>query len=209
MVIQKVVQYGYTYAGVGPEIPENIAALLPFEVPEMPSEGLSPHLLASTAFAKLFLLGVSMSCGFVGGFVFPMVLVGIIAGVMCFQQFTYLPLGFCVSCFMAAVPGSICPMPFTLACLTIFISFNGLYQTVPIYIACIASYTTVCGSGIFTALQMRALKQAEAAKNAKAAKEEEEEKKFKLNRYGAGSSTTNLRKAAAGGGSAGGDTHQS
>ena len=173
LVIEKIIQYGYYYNGGAPEIPESVLPLLPagFIPPEGPTGSLDPHLLASTAFAKLFLLGVSMNCGFIGGFVFPMILVGVIAGVMCFQFFPYLPIGFCVSCFMAAVPGSICPMPFTLACLAIFISYNGLYQTVPIYVACVSSYTLVCGSGIFTALQMRALKQAEDAEKAKAERE--------------------------------------
>lgn len=184
MVIQKIIQYGYNYAGSPPEIPAPIAALVPFEIKDVPTEGLSPNLLACTAFAKLFLLGVCMSCGFVGGFVFPMVLVGIIAGVMCFQQFTYLPLGFCVSCFLAAVPGSICPMPFTLACLAIFMSFNGLYQTVPIYIACVTSYTVVCGSGIFTALQLRAVKQAQADRDAELGKLKVEQDTFKVDQYG-------------------------
>ena len=171
LVISKIIQYGYSYSGSFPEIPPDQAALLPFPLPEQPSGSLSPRLLAATAFGKLFLLGVCMNCGFVGGFVYPTILVGVIAGVMCFQLFPYLPLGFCVSCFMAAVPGSICPMPFTLACLAIFVSFNGLYQTVPIYVACVTSYTVVCGSGIFTSLQQRAIKQAEAAARAKAEKE--------------------------------------
>ena len=171
LVISKIIQYGYSYSGSFPEIPPDQAALLPFPLPEQPSRSLSPRLLAATAFGKLFLLGVCMNCGFVGGFVYPTILVGVIAGVMCFQLFPYLPLGFCVSCFMAAVPGSICPMPFTLACLAIFVSFNGLYQTVPIYVACVTSYTVVCGSGIFTSLQQRAIKQAEAAARAKAEKE--------------------------------------
>ena len=204
MVISKIIQYGYYYVGNGIEIPENIQALIPFELPSRPEGSLSPNLLASTAFAKMFLLGVSMNCGFVGGFVMPTVLIGIIAGTMCFQLFPYLPMGFCVSCFMAAVPGSICPMPFTLACLAIFISFNGLYQTVPIYVACVTSYTVVCGSGVFTALQMRAIKQAEAAEAAKNAKASREEQNFNTNKYSAGGGRTDsdgvsMRRGAGGG----------
>jgi hypothetical protein len=115
-------------------------------------------------------LGVSMNCGFVGGFVFPTLLIGNIAGVLFYQWFPVVPLGMCVSCFIAAVPAGICPMPFTLAGLAIFTLFNGLYQTVPIYIATLISYLMVCGSGIFTALQVRAIKQAEEAAKAKAAR---------------------------------------
>ena len=53
-------------------------------------------------------------------------------------------------------------MPFTLAALTIFTLFNGLYQTVPIYIATLVLYLVVCGSGVFTALQLSAMKREEA-----------------------------------------------
>ena len=103
---------------------------------------------------------------------YPMILVGVIAGTMCYQQFPHLPLGFCVSCFMTLfqVPSAQCPLHFHV--LAIFVCFNGLYQTVPIYVACVTSYTIVCGSGIFTALQMRAIKQAEAAEKAKAERDD-------------------------------------
>ncbi len=121
---------------------------------------LSTQLLIGSGFARIFLLGVSMnSAGFVGGFIFPTMTVAIIAGVVCYQQYSYLPLGLCIGCFLAGVPAGICPMPFTLCCLSIFLFFFGLYQTAPILIATITSYTVVCGSGLFSALQSRARQQ--------------------------------------------------
>eukprot|EP00606_Chrysophyceae_sp_TOSAG23-5_P000118 GSChrysophyteH2.ASY1.ANO1.959.1 assembled CDS len=137
-------------------------------LPDVNNGTIDTNLLISTAFAKLFILGVSMNCGFVGGFVFPTILVGAIAAVVCFQWYPTIPLGMCVACFISAIPAGICPMPFTLAGVAIFTLYNGLYQTVPIYIATLMSYTVVCGSGVFTALQLGAIKRAEAQAAARA-----------------------------------------
>lgn len=37
--------------------------------------------------------------------------------------------GLCLGCFIAALPSGICPMPFTLSCLSIFMFYFGIYQT--------------------------------------------------------------------------------
>lgn len=123
---------------------------------------LSTHTLITAGFARILLLGVSMtSVGYVGGFIFPTLTIAIIAGVICYQQYSYLPYGLCIGCFLAGMPAGICPMPFTLSCLAIFLFFFGIYQTAPILLATITSYTVVCGSGLFSALQSRAKKQEE------------------------------------------------
>ena len=123
---------------------------------------LSTHLLLTAGFARILLLAVSMSSvGYVGGFIFPTITISIIAGVVCYQQYSYLPYGLCIGCFLAGMPSGICPMPFTLSCLAIFMFFFGIYQTAPILIASITSYTVVCGSGLFSALQSRAKRQEE------------------------------------------------
>ena len=62
---------------------------------------LSKHLLISSAFCKLFTLAVSMNCGFIGGFVFPMITVGGMSGVIAYQMYDYVPLGLCIGCFLA------------------------------------------------------------------------------------------------------------
>ena len=156
MVLQKVIEYGAKW-GKPPQT-QTFPPTLNFNDDGNDDNTLSPNLIICSAFAKMFVLGCSLNSGFIGGFVFPTILVGVMAGVVCYQQFSYIPIGMCVSCFMSALPAGICPMPFTLAALAIFTQYNGLYQTVPIYIATITSYTIVCGSGIFSFLQKRGLK---------------------------------------------------
>lgn len=119
------------------------------------SKAISTNLLLCSLFAKMFVLGVSMNCGFIGGFIFPQLAIGTMCGIVMHQMYDYVPIGLCISCFIAGVPAGICPMPFTLACLVIFIFNFGLYQTAPIFITTITSYTIVCGSGIFGALASR------------------------------------------------------
>ena len=188
LVIKQLIQYGHNYASTPPTLPFP----LPSDTTPPPTlshlvnhETISTHLIVASAFAKMFVLGVSLNSGFVGGFVFPTILIGVMTGVVCYQLFPYLPLGLCISCFLAAVPAGICPMPFTLACLAIFTQYNGLYQTIPIYIATITSYTLVCGSGIFSAMQRRAMqaqqRQTESEKEAQALAKEEQT--FAINAY--------------------------
>ena len=55
-------------------------------------------------------------------------------------------------------------MPFTLCGLAIFCFYIGLYQTAPIFISTIVSYTIVCGTGLFGAMQARGNQQHEDAK---------------------------------------------
>jgi H+/Cl- antiporter ClcA len=117
---------------------------------------VSEKLLLCTAFARMFLLGVSMNCGFVGGIIFPFLTMGMLAGTICYLHYDFLPLGLCVGTFMIAVPSGIVPMPFTLTCLSVFLFYFGLYQVVPIFIASFTAYLIVCGSGLFKKLSSRA-----------------------------------------------------
>lgn len=122
---------------------------------------LSTNLLICTGFARLFCLALSMSSGFIGGFIFPLITIAIICGVVCNKMYPQVPLGLAVGCFMTSLPASICPMPFTLAALAIFCFYFGLYQTAPIFISTVVSYTIVCGTGLFGALQARGQQQTE------------------------------------------------
>jgi len=70
--------------------------------------------------------------------------------------------GNAIGCWMPAISAGICPMPITLTLLSLFVFNFGLYQTAPIFIATITSYTLVCGSGLFGALAARATAQAQA-----------------------------------------------
>lgn len=113
----------------------------------------STQLLIATGFVRMLTLSISMNCGFIGGVVYPMVTIGAIAGAVCSRYYPSLPLGLCISCFSAAVPGGVVPMPFTLLCLFAFIFYFGLEQTVPAFVAIITSYSLVCGSGLMKRLQ--------------------------------------------------------
>lgn len=155
---------------------------LTFEQVEATAQGssttvyITAHLLTCSVFAKMFALAVSMNCGFVGGFVFPMITIGAMAGSVASLLYPAQPIGFCIGAFMAAVPAGICPMPFTLLCISVFCLYFGLYQTVPLFIAVITSYLLVCGSGLFRALADRGESAA-----AERAKQLEEMRKAKSN----------------------------
>lgn len=185
LVIKQIIQYGHNYVTPPSTPPPTLQPLFPAVNTD---NSISTSLLVSSLFAKMFVLGVSINSGFVGGFVFPTILIGIMAGVVCYQLFPdTIPLGMCISCFLAAVPAGICPMPFTLACLAMVTQYNGLYQTVPIYLATITSYTLVCGSGIFTALQRRGMAQQAALlqrqQEAQQAKQKEDDAAFAIEQY--------------------------
>ena len=91
----------------------------------------------------MFLLGISMNCGFVGGVIFPFLTIGTIAGVLLQHLFNYLPLGLCVGTFMFSIGCGLIPAPFTFTALSAFLFYFGAYQTVPVFIAIITSYTIV------------------------------------------------------------------
>ena len=120
---------------------------------------LSNQLLIWSALAKMFCLGVCMNSGFVGGFIFPILTIAVMAGVLCNQLNTEVPLGLAVGCFLSGLPSSVAPMPFTMSGLAIFVFYFGLYQTAPIFLSAIVSYTIVCGSGIFGSLLKRGQQQ--------------------------------------------------
>jgi H+/Cl- antiporter ClcA len=164
-----------------------------------PTGDITQKLLISCAFARAFLLAISMNCGFIGGFVFPMLSMGAIAGTVANLQYPELPLGLTVGCFMFALPCGIVPLPFTFTALGCFLFFFGLYETVPIFVSILVSYLLVCGTGIFQ--RLRSGKKQEGGddakpsaaasaseRHAKAEKQErqrdrEEEEEYVVNQY--------------------------
>jgi H+/Cl- antiporter ClcA len=125
-------------------------------------------LLLRTGFARMLLLGVSLNSGFIGGLIFPMLTMASCAGTVMYQYYDYVPLGLCVGGFMIGIPCGICPMPFTFLLLICFIFYFGLYQTAPLFIVAITSYSIVCGSGFLKRLQDRQVEMS----NAKATEED-------------------------------------
>ena len=66
-----------------------------------PDQYMTAHLLVCSGFAKIFCLAVCMNCGFVGGFVFPLITVGAMAGSCASLLYPYQPQGLYLGCFMA------------------------------------------------------------------------------------------------------------
>lgn len=123
------------------------------------TQALNPRLLRCSIFGRAFTMAVSMNCGFVGGFVMPLISIGLITGVLCHKQYDDIPLGMAVACFLAAVPSALCPIPYTMMGVSCFVFFLGLQQTVPVFISCIVAYMCLTGIGVLGALQDRANKQ--------------------------------------------------
>lgn len=117
---------------------------------------ISESLLLQSSFAKMFCLAVSINCGMIGGFIFPMLTVAIMAATIAFQNYPDIPFLLFICCFMAGIPSGVCPMPITLIALPCTLFFVGLEQTAPIFIASVTSYLVVVGSGVFHAIQSRA-----------------------------------------------------
>mgnify|MGYP003388184999 CR=1 FL=1 len=75
-------------------------------------------------------------------------------------------------------------MPFTLLGIAVYTFYFGIYQTVPIYIACITSYCVICGSGLFRILANRGNDAAAARKSDNEALEQERAKaKHEMAKY--------------------------
>ena len=136
---------------------------------EVPGSGVNPigtDLLIYTALARMFLLGVSMNCGFIGGVIFPFLTMGTIVGVIAYKMHNEVPLGLFVSAFLVGLPSGIVPMPLTFVSLACFLLFFGYYQTVPVFVACVTSFSIVSSSGLMKGLVMQAQKREKAQKEA-------------------------------------------
>jgi len=117
---------------------------------------ISTSLLIYTALARMFLLGVSMNCGFIGGVIYPFLTMGTIVGVVAYKMHNEVPLGLFVSVFMVGLPSGIVPMPLTFVSLACFLLFFGFYQTVPVFVACVTSFSIVSSSGLMKSLAIQA-----------------------------------------------------
>jgi H+/Cl- antiporter ClcA len=102
-------------------------------------------LLVAILIAKMLTFAVSQGSGFVGGPIFPSLFIGGTAGVLVHQVFPSVPLGLAFSCLLAAVPGSVAPVPFSMVLLAAFLTQVGALQTAPILIAVITAFLTMEG----------------------------------------------------------------
>lgn len=127
---------------------------------------ISRLLLFKTFIARIFLLGISMNCGFVGGIIYPFLTIGVIVGCFTHQVFPHLPFGLCVGTFMMSIACGVVPAPFTFTCLSAFLFFFGTYQTAPIFVSIVVSYTVVCGTGMFKKMVTAAAEKQQAKEDA-------------------------------------------
>ena len=102
-------------------------------------------LLVAVLIAKMLTFAVSQGSGFVGGPIFPSLFIGGTAGVVVHQVFPSVPLGLAFSCLLAAVPGSVAPVPFSMVLLAAFLTQVGALQTGPVLIAVITALLTMEG----------------------------------------------------------------
>jgi len=123
---------------------------------------LGVGLLVSVLIAKMLTFAVSEGSGFIGGPIFPSLFIGGTAGVIVHQVFPSVPLGLALPCLLAAVPGSIAPVPFSMVLLVAFLTQVGALQTGPILIAVITALLTM--EGVKYLISIRKQARAVAAK---------------------------------------------
>ena len=111
------------------------------------SQPLPRDYLIATIFVKMLTLSVSLGFGFVGGQIFPCIFIGTCAGVVA-TIVSGVPSIVTVPCFMAAVPGAFCPIPFTLACLVSVSLALGPNLTTLVFTSVFFSFMTACGTGV-------------------------------------------------------------
>jgi len=173
-----VVRYGFPNAITQPTFTDDAFTDDNSKCPGFEVGFLSVSVLIASMFGKMCCLGISMNCGFVGGIVFPQILIGAFLAAALSQHFStdvkynygdddsppaILPSSMLLGCCCAAVPAAFIPIPYTLCLTVIFLFFFGVYQTVPIFVAVITSYTCLCGSGLMFKLFTNAAARNKAA----------------------------------------------
>jgi H+/Cl- antiporter ClcA len=124
---------------------EQLAAVLDSPVP------LGVGLLIGVLVAKIVAIVVSMSIGFIGGNVFPMIFIGGTAGVIIHLIFPSIPMALAVSAMMAAVPGSFLRAPVSLTLLAALSVGLGPETTAPVVVSVITAYLLVATIRYFVA----------------------------------------------------------
>ena len=112
-------------------------------------------LLVAVLVAKMLTFAVSQGSGFIGGPIFPSLFIGGTAGVIVHQVFPGVPLGLAFSCMLAAVPGSLAPVPFSMVLMAAFLTEVGVLQTAPILIAVVTALLTMEGVKYLISIRRR------------------------------------------------------
>lgn len=109
---------------------------------------LGVGVLIAAVLAKMITFAVSLSTGFIGGTVFPMLFIGGAAGMALHAIIPGIPAGLAVPAAMAAVPGAAVAIPFSLIAIVAFAVTVGPAEVAPIGIAVLTSYLLVVGTGL-------------------------------------------------------------
>lgn len=109
---------------------------------------LGVGLLIAAVLAKMITFAVSLSTGFIGGTVFPMLFIGGAAGMALHTIIPGIPAGLAVPAAMAAVPGAAVAIPFSLIAIVAFAVTVGPANVAPIGVAVLTSYLLVVGTGL-------------------------------------------------------------
>ena len=109
---------------------------------------LGVGLLIAAVLAKMITFAVSLSTGFIGGTVFPMLFIGGATGMALHTIIPGIPAGLAVPAAMAAVPGAAVAIPFSLIAIVAFADTIGPAEVAPIGIAVLTAYLLVVGTGL-------------------------------------------------------------
>lgn len=109
---------------------------------------LGRSTLIVTALLKVTLVGLCLGFGFVGGPFFPYLMAGACVGSTMSLVFPRLPLLVSFACCQAAVPVVFMPAIFSMTSIVSLSFVLGGPVTSAVFIACIASYSTICGLGL-------------------------------------------------------------
>ena len=120
------------------------------ELKEVVNEGpaLGVGLLIAVIVAKMLTFAASLSTGFIGGTIFPMLFIGGTLGMTLHAIIPGIPVGLAVPAAMAAVPGAAVAIPFSLIAIVAFAVTVDAANVAPIGIAVLTSYLLVIGTGL-------------------------------------------------------------
>ena len=117
---------------------------------------LSAALVAAIVVGKMAAVAVSLSSGFLGGNVFPMIFIGGASGVFVHLLFPAIPLSLAVAGMMAAVPGAFLNAPLSLTLIAAATIGLDAAEIVPIAVAVATSYLSFGGLRYWMALRAEA-----------------------------------------------------
>ncbi len=106
------------------------------------SASISIWLLVAVLVGKMLAMAVSLSAGFIGGNVLPMLFVGGTAGVMVHLTFPDIPDAIAVACMLAAVPGATIKAPIGITFIAVLAVGLGPLTAAPVVVAVATAYLT-------------------------------------------------------------------